>query len=68
MIDYSKFEKSLKHLEMQLQNYKNAANRPELSEIDRAFLWASGLLSIIDFAEELNSWNRDISYPSKRTK
>ena len=35
MIDYGKFEKSLKHLEAQLQNYRNSAHRPELSDIDR---------------------------------
>ena len=38
----------------------------ELSEIDRAFLWASGLLSIAEFFEELESWSREISYPNKR--
>jgi len=35
MIDYGKFEKSLKHLEAQLQNYRAAAERPELEAIDR---------------------------------
>jgi len=35
MIDYGKFEKSLKHLEAQLQNYQAAAERPELKGIDR---------------------------------
>ena len=35
----------------------------ELSEIDRSFLWASGLLSIAQFHDELISWNRDISHP-----
>jgi len=35
----------------------------ELSEIDRAFLWGSGLLSISLFHEELISWNREISHP-----
>ena len=39
----------------------------ELSEIDRAFLWASGLLSIKQFDEELESLSREISYPNKRT-
>jgi len=38
----------------------------EISEVDRAFLWASGLVSIPRFAEELISWSSDISYPSKR--
>ena len=35
MIDYGKFEKSLKHLEAQLRNYRAAAQRPELTELDR---------------------------------
>jgi nucleotidyltransferase substrate binding protein (TIGR01987 family) len=35
MIDFSKFEKSLKNLETQLQNYKNSTERPELKDIDR---------------------------------
>ena len=35
MIDYGKFEKSLKHLEAQLRNYHNSDLRQELSDIDR---------------------------------
>lgn len=35
----------------------------EISERDRAFLWASGLLGIDEFANELLSWGHDISYP-----
>ena len=35
MIDYEKFQKSLKHLELQFANYTTAADRAELSEIDR---------------------------------
>ena len=35
MIDYGKFEKSLKHLEAQLQNYRSSAQRHELLDIDR---------------------------------
>jgi nucleotidyltransferase substrate binding protein (TIGR01987 family) len=35
MIDYEKFEKSLKHLEAQLQNLRGAGQRAELLEIDR---------------------------------
>jgi hypothetical protein len=35
MIDYSKFEKSLKHLEAQMRNFQNLAQRPELDDIDR---------------------------------
>ena len=38
----------------------------ELSEVDRAFLWASGLLSVPHFMAELDSLTREISYPSKR--
>jgi len=38
----------------------------EISEIDRAFLWASGLLSIRQFCEDLHTWNRDISHPGVR--
>lgn len=36
----------------------------EISEVDRAFLFASGLLSIAQFAKELDSWSREISYPN----
>jgi nucleotidyltransferase substrate binding protein (TIGR01987 family) len=35
MIDYEKFETSLKHLGAQLQNFRGASERPELLEIDR---------------------------------
>ena len=35
MIDYGKFEKSLKHLEAQLRNFRSLAERPELNAIDR---------------------------------
>jgi nucleotidyltransferase substrate binding protein (TIGR01987 family) len=35
MIDYDKFYKSLKHLELQFANYKAAADRAELLDIDR---------------------------------
>lgn len=35
MIDYSKLQKSLKHLELQYANYCNAQHRPELSELDK---------------------------------
>lgn len=37
----------------------------EISEVDRAFLWASGLLSIAQFANELESWDREVSYPKQ---
>ena len=35
----------------------------EISEIDRAFLWAAGLVSIPQFYEELLSFKREISFP-----
>ena len=38
----------------------------QICERDRAFLWAAGLLSIKEFANELHRWGDDISYPSPR--
>ena len=38
----------------------------ELSEVDRAYLWSAGLLSIAQFAHELDTWAREISYPGRR--
>ena len=35
MIDYSKLQKSLKHLEMQYENFTNTQYRTELSELDK---------------------------------
>lgn len=35
MIDYDKLQKSLKHLELQFENYKRAQDRAELTDIDR---------------------------------
>ena len=35
MIDYEKLQKSLKHLELQFDNYKRTQDRAELTEIDR---------------------------------
>lgn len=35
MIDYDKFQKSLKHLELQYANHKLAQDRTELADIDR---------------------------------
>ncbi|HNV70118.1 MAG TPA: HI0074 family nucleotidyltransferase substrate-binding subunit [Candidatus Ozemobacteraceae bacterium] len=35
MIDCTKFQKSLKHLERQLENYLRAKSRPELTPLDR---------------------------------
>lgn len=41
MINYDKFKKSLKHLELQLENYERAVDRPELNELDREALTES---------------------------
>jgi 8-oxo-dGTP pyrophosphatase MutT (NUDIX family) len=38
----------------------------KICERDRAFLWAAGLYQIGQFADELDSWGDDISYPAKR--
>ena len=38
----------------------------ELSERDRAYLWASGLIGVPAFAEELSHWGDEISYPKER--
>jgi len=38
----------------------------EICEQDRAFLWAAGLISVAEFARELESWSREISYPAKK--
>lgn len=35
----------------------------EIPERDRAFLWASGLLSVPEFLEEVTDWGNNISYP-----
>jgi len=35
MIDYTKLQKSLKHLELQYENYCNAPYRKELTELDK---------------------------------
>ncbi|KJV07180.1 nucleotidyltransferase substrate binding protein [Methylocucumis oryzae] len=34
-IDYSKFKKSLRQLELQFANYQNSAHRKDLSELDK---------------------------------
>ena len=36
MINFTKLEKSLQHLENQLANFRHADERPELTELDRA--------------------------------
>ena len=38
----------------------------EICERDRAYLWAAGLVSIVQFADELSAWGDDVSYPNKR--
>jgi len=38
----------------------------ELAEQDRVCLFASGLLSILQFTKEWESWGRAISYPNRR--
>jgi len=38
----------------------------EMTEVDRAYLWASGLMSIAQFAQEVTTWAREISYPARR--
>ncbi len=35
MIDYSKYEKSLKNLHLQFENYQTARNRADLSDLDK---------------------------------
>jgi 8-oxo-dGTP pyrophosphatase MutT (NUDIX family) len=35
----------------------------EITERDRAYLWAAGLISIPDFLEEVTSWGDKLSYP-----
>ncbi len=37
----------------------------EIPERDRAFLWASGLLSVEAFAGEVERWGDQISYPGE---
>ena len=37
----------------------------EICEKDRAYLWSAGLVSLKEFAEELDTWGKDISYPEK---
>ena len=35
----------------------------EISERDRVFLWAAGLLGVGDFLKEVESWDDQLSYP-----
>jgi ADP-ribose pyrophosphatase YjhB (NUDIX family) len=36
-----------------------------IAERDRAFLWAAGLLSVRDFATEVERWGDEASYPGR---
>lgn len=38
----------------------------EVCERDRSFLWASRLLCVGQFMNELEKWSDDISYPTKK--
>lgn len=38
MIDYDKFKKSLKHLELQFENYNRSGDRVDITELDREAL------------------------------
>jgi ADP-ribose pyrophosphatase YjhB (NUDIX family) len=38
---------------------------PEITERDRAYLWAAGLISIPDFLDEVARWGDAISYPGE---
>lgn len=38
----------------------------EMSEKDRAFLWAYGLMEVEEFWDEVQSWGDEISYPEKQ--
>ena len=37
----------------------------EISESDRAFLWAAGLLGVANFLSEVEGWGSQTSYPTK---
>jgi 8-oxo-dGTP pyrophosphatase MutT (NUDIX family) len=38
----------------------------EISERDRTFLWAAGLLGVAEFWAEVSGWGDSISYPGSR--
>ncbi len=40
----------------------------EVSEKDRAYLWTAGLLTIPEFAAEIEDWTRETSYPETTTE
>ena len=37
---------------------------PEISERDRAYLWAAGLMVVPEFLDEVSSWGDALSYPA----
>lgn len=39
----------------------------DLSEADRVYLWTAGLLSLPEFASEIQKWDRAPAYPKTRT-
>ncbi len=40
----------------------------EISERDRAYLWAAGLICVPPFLEQVSSWGDTLSYPITQTK
>jgi len=40
----------------------------EISERDRAYLWAAGLLCLSAFLDKVSSWGDALSYPTDKTK
>jgi len=40
----------------------------EISERDRAYLWAAGLLCVPAFHKEVSNWGEALSYPIEETK
>lgn len=70
LIDIGKQEPKLGHdPEFELDNQPlidlKWLSLEEISERDRAFLWASGLLVVGHFIDEVSDWGNDISYPGK---
>ncbi|OGN93518.1 MAG: hypothetical protein A2Z71_02445 [Chloroflexi bacterium RBG_13_50_21] len=41
---------------------------PEITERDRAYLWAAGLICIPTFLDEVSKWGAALSYPTNETK
>ena len=70
LIDIGKQEPELGHEpEFELDNQPlidlKWLSLEEIPERDRVFLWASGLLVVGPFADEVQDWGDDISYPGK---